>query len=114
MSIRYYFQLPDPASARGEDPQFAFNSQSASGFARELQEALRDDDLFQRWRAVQEDPDAIDPSSGVTDPGAIVEGHQNDLKMDLVVTTSIPGSILKHRLRLLAGNNWTLRDVKAA
>lgn len=113
MSIRYYFQLPDPAKARGDDPQFAFHSQSAPGLAHELQEALREDDLFQRWRATQEDPDAIDPSFGATDPNATVEGRQNDLKMDLVVTTSIPGSILKHRLRLLAGSEWTLRDVKA-
>jgi hypothetical protein len=32
----------------------------------------------------------------------------------LVVTSSIPGNILKHRLRLLAGSGWELRDVTAA
>lgn len=112
MSIRYYFQLPDPAQARGDDPRFAFQSHGAQGFARELQEALREDTLFQNWRAAQQDPDAVDPSVGVIDPEATVVGRQNDLKMDLVVNTSIPGSILKHRLRLLAGDGWTLRDVK--
>ena len=38
----------------------------------------------------------------------------HDLKIDLIAITSIPGTILKHRLRLLAGNGWELRDVSAA
>ena len=60
MPTRYYISLPDPARARGDDPAFAFDSQGAEGLAAELQDALRADALFQRWRASQEEPDEID------------------------------------------------------
>lgn len=114
MPTRYYFQLPDPEHARGQNAEFAFRSRGADGFAQELQDALRSDALFQRWRAAQDDPDATDPGLGATDPAAVVEGRQHELKVELTVTTAIPGSVLKHRLRLLAGNGWTLHDVTAA
>jgi len=32
----------------------------------------------------------------------------------LEVTTTIPGGVFQHRLRLLAGSNWELRDVTSA
>ena len=48
------------------------------------------------------------------DPEATVTGSQHATRVDLVATTSLPGSILKHRLRLLAGNGWELRDVTRA
>lgn len=114
MPTRYYLSLPDPELARGSDPAFAFRSQGAEGLAAELQDALRNDVLFQRWRAAQEDPDAIDPSLGATDPAATVQGSQDQLRIDLVATSAIPGSVLRHRLRLLAGSGWQLRDVTAA
>lgn len=113
MATRYYISLPDPPRARGGGA-LSFKSQGAEGFAEELQEALRSDALFQRWRAAQDDPDAVDPGLGATDPAASVSGQQHDLHVDLIVTTSIPGSIFKHRLRLLAGSAWELRDVSAA
>lgn len=113
MATRYYLSLPDPqkANAAGE---FAFRSRGAEGLAQELQDALRGDGLFQRWRAAQDDPDAIDASLGATDPAATVTGEQDDLRVDLVATTSLPGSVFKQRLRLLAGSAWELRDVTAA
>lgn len=113
MAVRYYLSLPDPAalSAAGE---FAFVSHGADGLAEELQSALRSDALFQRWRAAQDDPDAVDPALGVVDPDAVVRGEQHDLKIDLIAVTAIPGAVLKHRLRLLAGGGWQLRDVSAA
>ena len=114
MPTRYYLSLPDPQRARGSDPAFAFRAQGAEGLAAELQDALRSDALFQRWRATQEDPDAVDPSLGATDPTAIVQGSQDHLHIDLVATSTIPGSVLRHRLRLLAGSGWQLRDVTAA
>ena len=114
MATRYYISLPDPAKARGNDPAFAFTAQGGAGFAEQLQDALRSDGLFERWRAAQEDPDAVDPSLGATDPAATVSGRQDDLHVDLVATTTLPGSVLKHRLRLLAGSGWELRDVTAA
>ncbi|HEX2083996.1 MAG TPA: hypothetical protein VHF86_11015 [Xanthomonadaceae bacterium] len=111
---RYYLSLPDPSRARGGDPAYAFSAQGAEGFAAQLQDALRSDALFERWRAAQEDPDAVDPALGVTDPAATVQGQQDDLHVDLIATTSIPGSVLRHRMRLLAGSGWELRDVTAA
>jgi hypothetical protein len=114
MPTRYYISLPDPARARGADPALAFRAQGAEAFAEELQDALRSDGLFQRWRATQEDPDEVDPALGATDAGATVSGQQDDLHVDLVVTTSIASSVLRQRLGLLAGKGWQLRDVTAA
>ena len=114
MATRYYLSLPDPQLARGGNAAFAFDAHGADAFAEQLQQALRSDRLFQRWRNAQDDPDAVDDALGATDPQATVSGQQRDLRIDLVATTSIPGSVLKHRLRLLAGNGWELRDVTAA
>lgn len=114
MPTRYYISLPDPASARGADAALAFQSQGADGLATELQDALRSDGLFERWRAQQEDPDEIDTALGATDANATVQGEQHDLHIDLIVTTSLPSVILRQRLGLLAGNGWQLRDVSAA
>ncbi len=113
MKTRYYLRLPDPAKARGSDVALAFKSEGAEGLAAELQQALCGDELFERWQSMQEDPDAVDASMGAIDPEATVTGKQSDLAIDLVATTSLPGSVFKHRLRLLAGNGWQLRDVTA-
>lgn len=114
MATRYYLSLPEPELARGSDPSLAFDAQGAEAFARQLEDALRTTRLFDRWRAMQEDPDEVDPGFGVTDPDAKVEGRQDDLHIDLIAVTSIPGNILRHRLRLLAGSAWELRDVSSA
>ena len=114
MATRYYITLPDGARARGADPDLSFKSQGAEGFANELQTALRGNELFARWRAKQDDPDNIDEALGATDPGATVEGKQDAMHIDLVVTTDLPGTIFKQRLRLLAGSGWELRDVTSA
>ncbi|RNF82870.1 hypothetical protein [Montanilutibacter psychrotolerans] len=114
MPTRYYISLPDTARARGSDPRFAFAAVGAEGFAEELQAALRSPALFERWRKLQAEPDEVDPALGATDPNATVHGAQRDLHVDLVVTTSIAGAVLKQRLRLLAGSHWELRDVTAA
>ena len=114
MATRYYISLPEPARARGNDPDLAFRAQGAEAFASELQDALRGDALFERWRARQEDPDAVDPALGATDAGATVSGKQDDLQVALVVTTVVPSSVLRQRLGLLAGSGWQLRDVTSA
>lgn len=113
MRNRYYISLPDAAalSAAGE---FAFRSRGADGLAEELQTALRTDALFRRWAAAQGDPDEIDAALAAVDPEATVAGAQNDLRIDLVVVTGLPGTVLKHRMELLAGRGWQLRDVTAA
>ncbi len=114
MATRYYISLPDGDRARGSDSELSFKSQSAPGFASELQAALRTDELFERWRAKQDDPDQVDTALSTTDPGATVEGEQDAMHIDLVVTTNVPGNILKQRLRLLAGTGWELRDVTSS
>ena len=114
MPMRYYLRLPDPANARGADPDLAFRSEGAAGFAEELQAALRTPALFERWKAKQEEPDDVDPSLGATDPAATVTGEDKHLDVWLVATTSLPGPVFKQRMRWLAGSNWQLSDVKSA
>lgn len=113
MPVRYQLRLPDPERVRAAG-EFAFRSQSAEGMAEELQDALRGDALFERWRAAQPDPDTVDPDLGITDPSAVVQGKQRDLQVDLVADTVLPGPVFKHRMRLLAGSAWELRDVRNA
>jgi hypothetical protein len=113
MKTRYYLRLPDAKLARGPDPALAFHSESAEGFAAELQSALRTTALFEKWKSAQPDPDEVDDSLAMTDPDAQVTGEQSDLHVDLVATTSLPGAVFKHRLRVLAGSHWQLRDVTA-
>jgi hypothetical protein len=114
MATRYYLSIPDGERARGNDADLSFTAVSAEGFASQLQAALRGDALFERWRAKQPEPDDVDASLGATDPNATVQGEQRDLRMDLVAVTALSGTVLKHRLRLLAGSGWELRDVTAA
>ena len=111
MPVRYQIRLPDPAHARGSEPSLAFSAHGADAFAGQLQDALRTPALFERWRALQPEPDEVEPALGVTDPAARVSGEQRDLAIDLVALTAIPGDILQHRLRLLAGNRWEMRNV---
>lgn len=113
MATRFHLSIPDSRvlDAAGA---FAFRARGAEGLAEELQAALREETLFQRWRASLDDPDAVDPALGATDPAATVRGEQSDLHIDLVATTILTGAVLKHRLRLLAGGGWQLRDVTAA
>lgn len=113
MRSRYYLGIPDTSALDDAGP-FAFRSRGAEGIASELQAALREDGLFQRWRAAQDDPDAVDPALGAVDRDAAVHGEQRDLHVDLVVTTSLNGSVFKQRMRLLAGSVWRLNDVKSA
>lgn len=113
MSTRYLIRIPDAGKARASGA-YALQSQGPEGIAAELQDALRGDALFSRWRADQPDPDEVDPSLGITDASARVVGEQRDLDIDLTVDTSISSTVLKHRLRLLAGSAWELRDVRAA
>ncbi len=114
MATRYYIRLPEPAKARGSDPDLAFKSEGGEGFAMELENALRTTELFERWKAKQEDPDEVDQSMAAVDLNSTVTATHHDLYIDLVVVTSLPGSVFKQRLRWLAGSNWQLSDVKAA
>ncbi|MDR2872251.1 MAG: hypothetical protein LBV45_06990 [Xanthomonadaceae bacterium] len=113
MIVRYLIRLPNPEKARGKDPGLSFTAFGADEFAEQLQAALRTDKLFQIWRNAQDDPDKVNLALGLTDPQATVIGEQEDLHIDLTITTSLAGDILRHRLDLLAGSNqWQLRRVQ--
>lgn len=109
---RYLIRLPDPALARGPEPSLSFTANGADAFAEQLQAALATPVLFERWRALQAEPDEVDPAMGATDPSASVSGTQKHLHVDLVADTRIPGELLSQRLRWLAGQHWELRDVR--
>lgn len=112
MTVQYHISLPDPAKARGNDPDLSFHAHGAQGLAEELQDALRSPALFERWRAKQPDPDAVEAQWGVVDPDATVTGEQDDLRINLVATTRLDSDVFKQRMRLLAGHHWELRNVR--
>ena len=64
--------------------------------------------------ALPPDRDEVDPALGATDPDATVTGRQDDLRVELIATTTLPGQLLQQRLRWLAGSAWELRNVTAA
>ena len=112
MAVTYTIALPDPAQARGSNPALAFTAHGAAEFASQLQRALRSEALFQAWCGTQEEPEDVDPLLGATDINASVQGTQDGLRILLHITTALPSTVLKHRLQLLAGSHWELRDVR--
>ncbi|GAB2489371.1 hypothetical protein [Arenimonas alkanexedens] len=113
MASRFMIRLPDPALARGDEPTLSFHSVGADGFAEELEAALRTPALFERWKAMQDEPDEVDAALGLVDPDARVTGVQRDLKIELEARTSLSHGLLRQRMRLLAGSHWELADVRA-
>lgn len=107
----YRIHLPDPGKARGPEPALSFRASGAEALAEELQAALATDVLFERWRRDQPEPDEVDPELGLVDPDARVTGTQREKRAELEVVTRLPGEVLRHRLRLLAGKGWELRSV---
>jgi hypothetical protein len=94
----YYLSIADLAKARGSDPQFSFAGAGPDDFAAALQQALREADLFNRWRAAQHDPDAVDDSLAATDPQAEVTAKVSDLHTDVELLTALPMSVVRQRL----------------
>ncbi len=110
----YYLSIADLAQARGDDPRFSFHGAGPGDFAAALQQALRDADLFNRWRAAQPDPDAVDAHLAATDPQADVHAKVSDLHIDVELLTTLPMSVVRQRLNLLIGGAWQLRDMRSA
>lgn len=110
----YYLSIADLSRARGDDPRFAYDGAGPNDFAAALQAALRGDGLFQRWRAAQPDPDAVDSSLAAVDPAAEVTAKVADLHTEVDLLTSLPMSVVRQRLYLLIGGAWQLRDMRAA
>lgn len=110
----FYFLVDDLRAARGKIDSLSFRGDSPQELVADIQNALRLPALFERWRAMQPDPDEVDPALGATDPSAQVNAKQTDLNCSLDVVTVLPHSIIKHRMTLLIGSRWTLRDVTGA
>lgn len=108
----YFLSVKDMSQAKGPDPDLSFEGIGPEKLATDIAEAMRSDGLFQRWRAKQPEPDEVDPSLGVTDPGASATGELSNDRNDVKLTTSLPMRIVKHRLNLLIGNSWQLRDTR--
>lgn len=108
---RYFISVADISAARGSIHELSFQGGSPQFLAEALEKALRYPGLWERWRDLQEDPDAVDPASGAIDPRAEVRGSLHSGRAELIVTTLLPHAIIKHRLDLLIGPNWALRDV---
>ncbi|SFM99592.1 hypothetical protein [Dokdonella immobilis] len=111
---RFFITVDNVAESRGDIAALSFNGGSPEHLASVLQGVLREASLWERWRALQEDPDEVDPATGITDPTATVSGSLEANRAELVVTTTLPHAIVKHRLDLLIGRHWKLRDVSSA
>lgn len=110
----FYLSIDDLGHARGPEPRLSYDGAGPNDFAAALQSALREPGLFIRWRDMQPDPDEVDPGLGATDPAAQVDAQVADLRTDVDLITSLPMSIVRHRLNLLIGPSWKLRDMRAA
>ena len=108
---RYFITIEDLASSRGDSSELSFDGGSPEHLAQALEAALREQDLWERWQAMQENPDDVDPATGAIDPTATVSGSLEAQRSELIVTTTLPHAIVKHRLDLLIGRHWKLRDV---
>lgn len=116
MAIRshYYLSVADLAHARGPVPTLSYNGAGPNDLAAAVQDAMRSPDLFDRWRAMQDEPDDVDPSLGAVDPQATASARVSDLHTDMDLITDLPMRIVRHRLNLLIGNSWQLRDMRQA
>ncbi|GLQ89575.1 hypothetical protein [Dyella flagellata] len=110
----YYLQIKDLKRARGAEPALSYDGAGPNDFAAALQEALRSPLLFQRWRAMQPDPDSVDERLGVTDQLAAVSAKVDDLHTDVEIVSGLPMSIIRQRLNWLIGAHWQLHDVRPA
>ncbi|WP_017463723.1 hypothetical protein [Dyella ginsengisoli] len=111
----YYLSIDDLAHARGPVAELAYDGAGPDDFAEALREALQTSSLFERWRAMQDEPDEVDPALGAIDPVATVRASVDDVqRVDVDLVTVLPMSVVRHRMNLLIGANWTLRDMRAA
>jgi hypothetical protein len=116
MAIRshYYLSIDDLRRAKGPVPALSYDGAGPDDLAAAVEAAMRTPVLFQRWRAMQDEPDDVDPSLAVVDPDAKVSARVDDLHIDVDLITDLPMSIVRHRLNLLIGPCWQLRDMRKA
>lgn len=109
---RFYLTIDDLSAARGNDPDLSFDGVAPEYFAQALLGALRGPELWDRWRMKQDEPDEVDPQLGLYDPDATVTASQADLHTEVEIVSRLPHAIIQHRLKLLIGRHWRLRDVR--
>lgn len=109
---RFHLTIADLSVARGDDPDLSFDGVAPEYFAETLAQALRSPQLWDRWRMKQDKPDEVDPQLGLYDPDATVTASQADLHTEVEIITRLPHAIIQHRLKLLIGRHWRLRDVR--
>jgi len=116
MAIRshYYLSVADLAHVRGPVASLSYDGAGPNDLAAAVQNAMRSTDLFERWRAMQDEPDDVDPSLGAVDPQAAASARVSDLRTDMDLITDLPMSIVRQRLNWLIGNSWQLRDMRKA
>jgi len=108
----YFLSVKDMSRAHGPDPELSFEGIGPEKLASDIAAAMGSDGLFQRWRAKQPEPDEVDPALGVVDASASARGELSNDRTDIQLTTSLPMRIVKHRLNLLIGSSWELRDTR--
>lgn len=109
---RFFLTIADLTAAHGDDPDLSFHGGAPSYFAQALLHALRTPELWDKWRMKQDEPDEIDPKLGMYDSDAKVTAEQADLHTEVEIITNLPHSVIQHRLGLLIGKHWRLRDVR--
>ncbi|AFC85232.1 hypothetical protein [Frateuria aurantia] len=110
----YEFSIADLASAKGELAGLAFDGAGPNHLAAALQEALRYPGFHQQWVQLTGASEAEAVALGLTDDQALTKARLADLAVDLEVVTTLPMRIVRHRLSLLIGEHWQLRDVRNA
>ena len=110
---RYYLSVDNLAAAKGRVPSLAFEGIGPVALAAAVTDAMRSDGLFQRWKALQAEPDDVDPSLGITDASAQATGKETS-RSEIELVTTLPMSIVKQRWTWLSGSSWNIRDIKAA
>ena len=98
--------------ARGTEPALAFTGSSPQALADAIEDALRNLAQFERWRALQGEPDKVPAALAAVDAGAGVRATQRDLHVELEIRSSLPMKIIAQRLTWLIGPHWDLRNVK--
>lgn len=112
--MKFYISLPDPKLAVSAQSAFSFSANGVEEFTTQLQRALSDPTYIQSWfnHLDPDDAENVSPDLLEIDSTAKVTGEQHDLSFSFVVNTQLNGTAFKHRMRLLAGSNWQLTDVK--
>ena len=98
--------------ARGTEPALAFTGSSPQALADAIEDALRNPALFERWRALQSEPDKVPLALGALDADAGARAQQHDLHVELEIRSVLPMKLIAQRLTWLIGPHWDLRNVK--